>query len=128
MLSLPLEPQTTLPEGYHALQAFVCRTPSKAKRDELIAHLAKNDIGSTIGTYSLCSTTNVPGVCPEGKRAFEETIALPFFPEMDPAQIEEVCAVMNLVHASNPPALAEGKNCVPSGSGVILSLPKQEVK
>lgn len=91
---LPVE----LAERRHIYNQFVIRVP---RRDEVLAHLKANGIGSEI-YYPLSLHEQEcfqylggkRGDCPESERAAGETLAIPIYPELTPAQRARVVEVV----------------------------------
>lgn len=71
----------------HTYQAYVVLVDN---RDKVIKYLKLKGIESTIGTYSLTSDPSFRGDCPNGKIAFESSLALPMYHELTRAQIYRV--------------------------------------
>ncbi|MEM2869886.1 MAG: DegT/DnrJ/EryC1/StrS family aminotransferase [Thermoplasmata archaeon] len=65
----------------HNYQTYCVRL-LKGKRDRVLRRLLAAGIGCTIGTYSLGLLPLFKGRCPEGRRAFRTTLALPMFHEL----------------------------------------------
>ncbi|MBI3566639.1 MAG: DegT/DnrJ/EryC1/StrS family aminotransferase [Gemmatimonadetes bacterium] len=84
------------PENESIFNQYTLRVP---RRDELKAHLAKLGIGHSV--YYPLPLHLQPcfkylgyqeGSCPESERAAHEVISLPIYPELTPAQLDEVVA------------------------------------
>lgn len=90
LLSLPRE----APASRHVYNQFIVRTP---RRDALRDHLTAKGIGSAV-YYPVpmhlqpcfASWGHGEGAFPEAERAARETLALPLFPELTAAAIEQV--------------------------------------
>jgi dTDP-4-amino-4,6-dideoxygalactose transaminase len=99
-VGLPME----APHRRHIYNQFVIRVPH---RDQVMAHLKKNQIGTEIYypvplhlQECFASLGHQPGDFPASERAANETIALPIYPELsdtDKARIVEVLATSRLV-------------------------------
>lgn len=95
-----------LPDRRHVYHQFVIRAP---RRDALRAHLAAQGIGSEI-YYPLALHEQEcfrhlgykKGDFPEAERAAAETIALPMYPELTPAQIGAVVAAVVSFYRGRP--------------------------
>ena len=99
-VGLPVE----APHRRHIYNQFVIRVP---QRDEVMAHLKKNNIGTEIYypvplhlQECFVSLGHQPGEFPASERAANETLALPIYPELsddDKARIVEVISKSGLV-------------------------------
>jgi len=77
---------------------YTIRVP---RREELRAHLAAKGIGHSV-YYPLCLHLQPcfaylgykPGECPEAEKASAEVLSLPIYPELTPAQLDEVVAAV----------------------------------
>ncbi|MCB9898299.1 MAG: DegT/DnrJ/EryC1/StrS family aminotransferase [Planctomycetes bacterium] len=85
---------------YHVFNQYVVRVPD-GKRDALMAHLRKNDVGCAIYYPSGCHTQPCvadqgyhAGDFPETERAARETVSLPIFSELSDEQKETVVDVV----------------------------------
>ena len=94
IVTLPVERLDT----FHIYNQFVIRAP---RRDELRAHLAAQEIGTEV-YYPVpfhlqeCFTYlgHARGDFPEAERASDETLALPIFGELTPAQLQRVVSAI----------------------------------
>ncbi len=75
LLSKYCLPQVTKGSNY---QSYVVRVENYL-RDDLVAHLNKNDIEACVGTYSLSLLPTFSGDCPNGNQIFETQICLPLY-------------------------------------------------
>ncbi|MCC6750848.1 MAG: DegT/DnrJ/EryC1/StrS family aminotransferase [Deltaproteobacteria bacterium] len=87
-------PPEDAPDCRDVYNQFVIRTPN---RDALVAHLASRGIGSAIYyplplhlQGAMSSLDLGPGAFPHAERAARECLALPMYPELTIAQIEEI--------------------------------------
>jgi dTDP-4-amino-4,6-dideoxygalactose transaminase len=97
-LTLPATPFAGRVADHHIFHQYVMRAQ---RRDELLAHLAKNEIGH--GVYypvplhlqeCFAYLGHKPGDFPESERASAETVALPIYPELTLGELEEVVGVI----------------------------------
>ncbi|MGB2579908.1 dTDP-4-amino-4 [Elusimicrobium simillimum] len=96
-LPVVLPPET--PNGWS--QSFYVFTIRAERRDELMAHLKKNNIGCAVyypvPLYKQPVYKNLKLKAedyPNAERAALEVLSLPMFPEMTEAQVERVCKVI----------------------------------
>jgi dTDP-4-amino-4,6-dideoxygalactose transaminase len=93
-----LTPPHRVPGGRHIFNQYVVRV---RERDALRSYLAEHQIGSEI-YYPLSLHQQAcfaylgygDGDLPESSRAAAEVLALPIYPELDPAQIDRVAATV----------------------------------
>jgi dTDP-4-amino-4,6-dideoxygalactose transaminase len=90
----------------HTWHQFTLRVQGAGKRDALVSFLKERQIGCGV-YYPLglhqqqCFRSVVPeGTClPETEKASQEVVSLPIFPELEPAQLDEVCdALLNFLN------------------------------
>jgi dTDP-4-amino-4,6-dideoxygalactose transaminase len=74
----------------HAYQTYMILLNQEGIRDKTILKLQEKGIGCTIGTYSLSCLPLFEGDCPNGKKAFENSIALPMYFELKENEIDFV--------------------------------------
>lgn len=92
--------QTPVSEhGQHTYHQYVIRTPH---RDALQAHLQRERIGCEVYypvplhlQVCFAHLGHKPGSYPCAERAAREVLALPIYPELEPAQIERVAGVVS---------------------------------
>ncbi len=102
-------PEVVLPKvvaNRHIFNQYVIRV---AHRDQLMAHLQKNGIGTEIyypvpmhlqDCFAYLGHTD--GAFPESERAAKETMALPIYPELSEAQLRYVVdSIRNFFHAGH---------------------------
>lgn len=72
----------------HVYQSYVIMLGKKNYRDTLLKGLKSKGIESTIGTYSLGNLPLYQGDCPNGTKAFNNTLALPMYERLEDRQVE----------------------------------------
>ena len=96
-------PPVAVPGLRHIYHQYVIRV---ADRDRLRQHLAEHGVGTEIyypvplhlqGCFGYLGAR--AGDCPEAERAAAETLALPVYPELEPAQLEYVVDVIRRAYA-----------------------------
>lgn len=94
--NLPVTLPVETPGAHHVYHQYTLRIPG-GKRDALHKHLADRKIAH--GIYypvplhlqkCFANLGGKPGDCPVSEQAASEVISLPIFPELSPAQLEEV--------------------------------------
>lgn len=98
-----------VPEGYeHVYHQYTIRVPD-GKRDALIEHLKKQEIGS--GVYYpvpvhkqsyYTKELKYDQSLPEAERAAAEVLSLPVHPSLSPADLESIVSAVNEFMASGP--------------------------
>jgi dTDP-4-amino-4,6-dideoxygalactose transaminase len=91
-------PQFETPGGHHAYQSYIVTCGNR--RDKLIAHLQKNGIESTIGTYAqhIQPVFQSKDKCVTSHRLFKETISLPIYYDLTEEQIHYIVDLMHTCH------------------------------
>jgi len=89
---LPVAAPRDAPNCKHNYQTYCIRLLKRGLRDGVLLRLQAAGIGCTIGTYSLSLLPLFKGECPNGRKAFRNTIALPMYFEL---QDDEVRAVVD---------------------------------
>ncbi len=94
-IALPAEPwKAEGGAGHHTYHQYVLRA---TRRDDLLAHLTKHEIGHAI-YYPValhrqeCFADGNGPACPEAERAAAETVALPIFPGLSEDELASVVA------------------------------------
>lgn len=89
--------------GGHVYQAFVVLVRNDFDRDQVITELRTRDVEATIGTYALHDQPffqrtfgYFSGELPRSHDAYLRSLALPFYPAMAEAQLDEVADVLSV--------------------------------
>ena len=105
-LRLPAEPDW----GRHIYQSFVVSVDGNLDRDQMIGDLRTRGIETTLGTYALHDQPLYQrafgyrtGQLPNSHAAFERTITLPLYPQMDPDDLDTVATRFREVIAPQLP-------------------------
>jgi dTDP-4-amino-4,6-dideoxygalactose transaminase len=89
------------PNCEHIWNQYTLRLPGAGRRDALKKHLTDRGIGTEIyypvpmheqECFAYCTTSNAKNSCPTASRLAQEVISIPIYPELAPAQREEVVA------------------------------------
>ena len=83
----------------HVFQSFVCLVDDDVDRDSLIHSLREVGVESQIGTYA-CHTQPVyksDAVCPNSKRLFEKSIALPMYSQLTFRDVDFIVDKINVI-------------------------------
>ena len=89
------------PNCDHIWNQYTLRLPGSGRRDVLKKHLTDRGIGTEIyypvpmheqECFAYCTTSNAKNSCPTASRLAQEVISIPIYPELAPAQREEVVA------------------------------------
>lgn len=87
---LPVAVPAEAPGCRHNYQTYAIRLLKTGIRDSVLLRLQAAGIGCTIGTYSLSLLPLFKGKCPNGRKAFRNTVALPLFFEMKDEEVGTV--------------------------------------
>jgi len=98
-IRLPFDP----PWGGHIYQSFVVLVEEGIDRDQAVAELRARDVEATLGTYALHDQPfyqrefgYISGQLPASHHAFNHSITLPLFPQMDE---EDLAAIVRNLEA-----------------------------
>jgi dTDP-4-amino-4,6-dideoxygalactose transaminase len=89
---------TELPGYTHSYQSFVVLLDKKVDRDGVIRSMARREIETTLGTYSMSSQKSFQSINPEGTlsslqnsvTAFKQALSLPLHPQLSDLDLERV--------------------------------------
>ena len=105
LATLPVSLPAESPDVWHVFHLYVIRTPD---RDSLQAWLQGRGIATRIhypipvhrqAAYRFCGSR--PGTLPETEKAAQEILSLPMYPELEPAQVEEVASAIHEFFSGN---------------------------
>lgn len=74
----------------HVYQSYVILLGKENHRNALIKGLRSKDVECTIGTYSLSNLPLYQGECPNGTKAFNNTLALPLYERLEDKDLEYI--------------------------------------
>ena len=74
----------------HVYQSYVISLGKGNNRNALVKGLRSKDVECTIGTYSLSNLPLYHGECPNGKKAFNKTLALPMYERLEDKDVEYI--------------------------------------
>lgn len=94
-----IEPQLPIKNSRHTYQSYVCTVTKPNSRNKIIKELAKNNIESQIGTYSLHSLPFFKNCLKKGKLEnssflYHNTITLPLHYELSISDQTKICKII----------------------------------
>ena len=78
----------------HVYQSYIFRLKRRGERNKVITKLRDKGVGCTLGGYSLSSLPLFSGNCPNGEKAYNNTIALPLYYELKENEVDYVVTTL----------------------------------
>jgi dTDP-4-amino-4,6-dideoxygalactose transaminase len=84
---------TAMAGARHIWQSYVILLHEDLQRDDVVRFLKEQGVEATLGTYAVSVQPHyagTAGVCPNSRRAYEQSVCLPLHTQMSAADVEEV--------------------------------------